>query len=52
MSDTNQNRKSQVESKSPKGEKKEDASFAKFFLNFIIYFGLGYLILTALGFGK
>ncbi len=52
MSDTNQNPKSQVEPKSPKGEKKEDASFTKFILNFIIYFGLGILFLTALGFGK
>lgn len=51
MSDTNLDRETQVESKSKSGEKKE-ASFAKFILNFIIYFGLGFLLLTALGLGR
>lgn len=52
MSDSNQEPESQVESKSIAGEKKKEASFAKFILNFIVYFGLGFLLLTALGLGK
>lgn len=51
MSDANHSRKPQGAPKPNAGEKK-DASFAKFILNFLIYFGLGFLLLTALGLGR
>lgn len=51
MSDANQNRES--ENQSEQGtEKRGSSPFARFILNFIIYFGLGYLLITALGLGR
>jgi len=52
MSDTNQERKAQVQSKSNDGEKKGQASFSKFILNFILYFMIGLLFFTLIGGGK